>query len=412
MIKLLFLKDSIKKQNLINLALRGLSIGGRFLLVIFISKELSVSSLGVFGLFNTTVLLAVQFVGFDFYVFNTREIIRAESRNRFNLIFNQFFLHLATYLLILPLILPFIEGNLFKGNFLIYLIVILILEHLGNEVYRLLICLQNSILASIVLFLRTSAWVFILLIISFYKDVNLELIFLLWIIGAFFSIIVGGFKIYKLPKPTHAYKININWIKKGLLVSLPFFISTILMKITEFSNRYFLDYYFSKEDVGIFTFFVNFSNILSVVVYTLVVMTELPALIESHKNVKTYVKLKNQFKRKITNYSFIFTPLVFVVIFPVILILDQVIYLDYIASYIILLATNLIICLTYVTHNFLYVENQDKNILISYLIGMIINVTANVILIPNFGVIGASISSLLGFLVIYLIQLNKIRRNA
>jgi O-antigen/teichoic acid export membrane protein len=412
MLSLPFLKDSFNKENLINLSLRGLSIGGRFLLIVFISKELSVSSLGIFGLFNTTVLLAVQFLGFDFYVFNTREIIRAGIDNRFNLIVNQFFLHIVTYLVLIPLVIPFVEGNLFEGNFLIYLITIFIFEHLGNEVYRLLICLKNSILASIVLFLRTSAWVFILIFISFFKHVDLELIFILWIAGSFFSIMVGVFKIYKLPKPFYPYKINISWIKKGLRISLPFFLSTILMKITEYSNRYFLDYYFTKEDVGIFTFFVNFSNILAVIVYTLVVMTQLPILIESQNNPFKYSKLKNQFRRKITNYSFIFTPLIFLLIFPAIYLVDQVIYLNYITSYIILLGANLIICLTYVTHNFLYVENKDKNILISYFIGMLVNIVTNLLLIPKYGVLGAALSSLIGFLIIYLIQLYKIRKNA
>ena len=69
--------------------------------------------------------------------------------------------------------------------------------------------------------------------------------------------------------------INWDWIKNGVKVSIPFFIGTLAYKVIEFSDRYMIDYYMTKADVGVYVFFGGIANTVNIVVFTLVIMIPL-----------------------------------------------------------------------------------------------------------------------------------------
>lgn len=70
--------------------------------------------------------------------------------------------------------------------------------------------------------------------------------------------------------------IDWQWIRRGVKVSLLFFVGTIAFKLIDFADRYFIDYYHTKTDVGIYTFYSSMANLVEIIVHTAVVIVFLP----------------------------------------------------------------------------------------------------------------------------------------
>ena len=87
-------------NGIINLSLRAVTILLKFILSIVLIKGLGVDQYGVFGLFQSSIIILTFVIGFDFYTFSAREILnnRPVKQNRY--LKNQLVFHLIGYLLI------------------------------------------------------------------------------------------------------------------------------------------------------------------------------------------------------------------------------------------------------------------------------------------------------------------------
>src|SRR5690606_20238622 len=116
----------------------GLTLIGRFLLIFFLARFLEPAELGLYGLFSATISYALYLLGFDFYTFTTREVLRRERSEWGGLLKSQLGLSAVLYGVFLPLlVLIFVQGLLpwqLAGLFF----VLLVLEHLTQELGRLL----------------------------------------------------------------------------------------------------------------------------------------------------------------------------------------------------------------------------------------------------------------------------------
>ena len=95
------------KIKIINLALRGITLGSKFLLSIYLVKFLSLEANGEYGIFVATISMLTYVLGLDFYSFNNREILQEKSSESGKKIKNQFVLFTLVYLIILPLLYVF-----------------------------------------------------------------------------------------------------------------------------------------------------------------------------------------------------------------------------------------------------------------------------------------------------------------
>src|SRR5690606_1905283 len=160
-------------------------------------KKLSVEDYGVFGLFQSTIIILTFVLGFDFYTYSSREILKKNAQ-QFNFYFiNQLAFHLLAYILIIPF-----SYFIFKLGFIEFkFVLILISEHLSQEFYRLLIVLNKTIVATTILFLRSGIWIIALYFFWNQKAVEASLnsLFLFWSVGAVLSVLLG-FKYLKINK--------------------------------------------------------------------------------------------------------------------------------------------------------------------------------------------------------------------
>mgnify|MGYP001257675029 FL=1 len=396
--------EKLFSNQVLNLFLRGATILLKFLLSILVIKKLNIEEYGVFGLFQSTVIISTFILGFDFYNFTSREILKENAKPFSYYFMNQIAFHLFVYIFIIPLTYFVFISAVIDSNYLWLFVLILIPEHLSQELYRLLIILNKSVAATTILFLRSGGWVLLLYLLWTQKTltVNVNSILLLWLFGAILSVLFG-FKFVKLKKIN---KIDFKWMLKGIKIAFPFFIGTILYKIIEFSGRYFLSFYHSETEVGVYTFFTSISNILFVFVQTIVIIELYPKLIKA-KNIDTkefFATLK-VFKMQIKRYSIIGIVLSIICIYPLLWFLDKTVLFQSVVSYLLLLVSTLFFCFSFISHYALYVNKKDIEILKATIISFIFNILLSFILIPKFGVVGAAVAQLSTFIIMYVIKL-------
>jgi len=404
-------------SSIMNLGLRGISMLAKFLLIIYIGKYLSVDELGEYGLFVTTITIAIYFLGLDFYTYNTREILAKEKDERLPLIRDQFIFHLLVYVLVLPLLLTVFTMGLIQTQFIIYFYLILVFEHLSQELYRLYTTLQKPIFANFLLFMRTGLWVYAVISLWYFNFegmMNLETVWYGWAVGSFVSVIIGIVYLkrdYDFKSLTE--KIDWYWIKNGVKVSIPFFIGTLAYKVIEFSDRYMIDYYMTKADVGIYTFFSGIANTINIIVFTLVIMIYYPLLVEQYQNKKMdmFKKTLKIFSMKTVIFSIFSSIGILLLIGFVLDFMGKLEFHNNIEVLWLLIIANIILNISFIPHYVLYAAQKDIVIRNATLIGAVINIGLNLILIESYGLAGAVIATIISFIIIFILKSYSSRRS-
>tara|TARA_B110000902_G_scaffold235128_1_gene280238 strand:- start:948 stop:1412 length:465 start_codon:yes stop_codon:yes gene_type:complete len=142
-------------RSFINISLRGLTLLSKFIFIFLLGKYAEDEFfLGEYGIIVTSISLIIYLVGFDYYVFNTREILKSKE-NIIEKIRNQFFFHLIVYLILLPVLLGVIfYFNFIDTKYFLIILLLIISEHLGQELFRLYTTLEKSNLANLFFFIN------------------------------------------------------------------------------------------------------------------------------------------------------------------------------------------------------------------------------------------------------------------
>jgi O-antigen/teichoic acid export membrane protein len=222
-----------KYLPLVNLGLRGLVLVSKFAFIFILANKLSVKELGEYGLFSSTVIYCLYFLGLDFYVYSNREVAKTDRVNAAKYINNQFFVYMVVATIsILPLFL-LSTMNIINRELFFYFCLILYLEHISQEMTRLLIVIGMPIIASITLFLRVALWTYVVtLFLYVFEDYSqLSFVLLLWLCGSLCSVIFATYIFRKNSLLNFSIgNIDYLWIIKGLKLAMPFLITTLIMR--------------------------------------------------------------------------------------------------------------------------------------------------------------------------------------
>ena len=389
---------------MINLALRGITLGSKFLLSIYLVKFLSLEANGKYGIFVATISMLTYVLGLDFYSFNNREILQEKSSESGKKIKNQFVLFTLVYLIILPLLYVFGIFDFIGQKYILLFYLILIFDHISTELYRLLVVFSKPIQANINLFLRTGIWILVLIFAwhNHFEDLrNLNSVFNLWLVGSFISVIYSIFSLSTVGiSIPWKEKIETKWILKGLKIALPFFIATLSYKIIQFADRYMVEFYLGTKQTGIYYFFSNISMLIETFVQTTVVMIYSPKLIASLKKDKPFqIDIFKTFSKEIIIYSVVAVVSVCAIIYPLLHVVEKTELFLSISVFFVMVTTRFIFNISLIYHFKLYVAKKDSLIMTSTLFAVLVNISLNFILIPFYGLIGGALATLISILV-------------
>tara|TARA_B100000401_G_C52778726_1_gene707122 strand:- start:337 stop:1566 length:1230 start_codon:yes stop_codon:yes gene_type:complete len=220
-------------------------------------------------------------------------------------------------------------------------------------------------------------------------------------ISLIISFFISNYKIKSISKSI--FKVSTySLIKRLYVFSKPLIIMGIFAWLTNYFDRYIIDFFMSKEDVGIY----NASYSLGSKFFLLlspIFITILTPLI--YKNEKLNIK-KTEINKYINVYLIIsfFSIILIFLFYPIIgkVFLSK----SYSDGFYIIAGINLayfLLTLSYFYELLFYAESLTKYILYLNFLSAIFNIILNVILVNKYGITGAMISTIFSFLIRFLI---------
>lgn len=402
------LAETLDRRRIVNVFLRSTTLAIRFVFFMILAKYLEPEMVGYYGLFTATVGYVIYFVGMDFYIFATREVLRTSADKRGPLIKGQAFLSFGLYLLFLPLALGFISQAGWPDFLFFWFAPILILEHLNQELSRLLIALSHQVTASLVLFLRQGSWAIATLILFFStpESRTLPLVLALWSLGGLAAAALGCWRIRSLDIGGWRSSVDWKWVRRGVALSFGFLISTLALRAIQTLDRYWIDALGGVEVVAAYVLFMGVAGTLLAFLDAAVFSFVYPDLIRfGHEGNQA----KAQLLLRRALLQTVFLSLVFAAIswgaLPFLLgWIDNPVYKDRVGLYPLILSATVLSAISMIPHYALYARNFDRPIILSHIVGLCVFVAATWLMSRNGSVVAVPIGLNFAFLSILLIK--------
>lgn len=358
-------------RRLINIGLRGLSMASRFVLIFAAAKLLSPHEVGLFGLMMATVSLSVLIVGADYYTYAQRELLARPDTERSFVIQHQIIAQLILYAILLPAQIIFFISGWMDWQYAVWFFVLLVLEHVAQELNRLLIAMHKQFIASWVLFVRMGSWViFIIPLMYFYPSLqNLDALYASWLVGVLIAIVFGLIAVSKSLPVWQRHPIDKQWIKKGFKVGGVFLFATFCFKGILTFDRYAVEHLSDLETLGVYVLYIGvvmgLYNFLDPAVFSFLY----PRMLQYYQagEVQKYAKT---FKELLWSTVLISILLAGFILFsmPYILSwLDKAVYTETLSALNILVLAGFLYAVSMIPHYALYAMKKDKWIVVSHI---------------------------------------------
>jgi len=377
------------KQVLIrlsNLGLRGTTLVSKFLLIFMLARFLEPAELGLYGLLTVTISYSLYLLGFDFYIFTTREILKAEPSRRGRLLKSQVALSLTLYAIFLPLTIVLFGLELLPWWLLPWFMALLVLEHITQELNRLLVALQRQLVASWVLFFRAGAWCLAVVGIMFLNESSQELTTVLigWIAGSSIGMVIGVAVLWQIPMGGWLKAVDWVWLKKGLKIALPMLVATLALRGIYTLDRYWFEALAGLDVLGAYVLFIGMCTALLGFMDAGVFTFLYPAMISAHtnNNAGEFRKKFRQLALQTVALTGLFSICAWLVVHPLLQWLDKPLYLERIDLFgWLLLATGLFV-VGMIPHYGLYARGKDKALIVAHIAGFLVFLASTAALAP------------------------------
>lgn len=384
----------------LNMILRGLTLASKFFLLVYLAKVIPPEQLGVYGLFTVTISYALYLLGLDFYAYAHREMLSLPHTACGGIIRNQFVFYAVVYLIVLPiLLLVFVTGWL-PWQMVGWFYLILTMEHLSQELYRLLAVLGRVTRANLVLFLRAGAWVFVVLAL-FWAEPRLRglaPIWGAWCGGVALSILVAWSGVRPLIGSMAHVPVDWPWMRRGLKVAAHFLVGTLALRGLFTFDRYFLDLYAGKSAVGVYSLFMGLANALQAFADAGAVSRLYPRIVAAYRrgSLEEYRRELRKLAASILLLNLGFSLVLFVALEPILRYIGREPYLEQAGTLWILVLAIALYCLGLVPHYALYARGCDRALVGASLLALAVFWGAALWLTPAGGTAGMALAVLAG----------------
>ena len=386
------------------MTIRGATLASRFLFVFFLAKLLNPSELGLYGLVTATVGYALFLVGLDFYTYTTRELLKHDRQTWGGILKNQAALSLVIYALVFPVLTLIFVNGLLPWHVAKWFYLLIILEHVCQEMSRLFVAISEQLFASILLFLRQGTWAIAItaLMVVNSEFRSLDAIFAAWSVAGVLAIILAIYRFHKLQVGGWGNTVNWKWIVKGIKVSVPLLIATLALRGIFTVDRYWLESISNLEVVGAYVLFYGVSSTMLAFLDAGVFSYSYPTLIKAYQANEPEL-FRNKMREMLihtTLASVIFSVISLALLPYLLLWLDNPFYATYQYLYPWLLSVMVLNVLSMVPHYALYAQNRDRPIIQSHSFGFIVFIASAWLLSINHASIAIPLALCMAFIFI------------
>lgn len=358
-----------------NISLRSLAMGSKFALVVVLARLLDPAAVGLYGLFTATIGFSVLVIGGDYYVYSQRELL-SSSKERWSFILqHQALANTLLYLILLPAQALVFWFDVIPSNLAGWFFVLLIIEHIAQEINRLLVAMQRQLLASTVLFIRVGIWVWFLLPFIWFNPVDrtLNTVFFAWMCGCMIAIALGGSIIWYEARPWKLWPIDINWLKNGFLVASMFLGATMCFRALQTIDRYAVEALAGKNFLGVYVLYMGMAMAIMSVLDPAVLSFLYPRLVAAYKqDIVKYRKIMRELAYSVTVVSLLLAILIGYLAPLVLHWIGKPIYIQYISILWLLLGMTVIYAIGMIPHYGLYAYGADKSIIFAHVSSLLV----------------------------------------
>lgn len=363
-------------NRLINMGLRGMTLASKFLLIVALAGFLEPHELGLYGLVAATIAYAIYPLGFDFYSYSTRELLKLGRPEWGGVLKSQAVFHLIMYVIGLPAMLVVFALDLLPWYLAVWFFVLLVLEHLNQELIRLLVAISEQLTASWVLFFRSGGWALAVTLCMFVDSSmrSLEVVLTAWGLGGVMAVVLAVYRFQKLKLLGWSSKIKWRWMIKGLKVAIPILIATLAIRAVFTIDRYWFEALQGLEVLGAYVLFMGIANALMSFLDAGVFSFSYPSLIAAYNrgNFSSFQRGVRRLLWQTVVLIVTFIILAWLVIEPLLIMLEKQFYLEQLVIFPWVLAAMALYALSMVPHYALYSQGQDRPIILSHLGAVVI----------------------------------------
>lgn len=388
-------------QRLLNLALRGTTLSSKFALIFVLAKFLEPAEVGLYGLFNATIFYCLMALGFDFYTYSTREIIVTDKKNWAAQLRDQSVFYTITYTILIPASLLIFWFGFLPWKLVFWFFLLLALEHVAQELNRLLVAISEPLWASVILFIRQGCWAIMTAVIFWIFPEQRRLTFVLaaWALGVSGACILGFIRLRKLDSSSLQLPIDWNWIKKGIKVAFPFVLATLSLRALYTFDRYWIETLGSLEVLAAYVFFAGIANAIMNFLDAAVFSFTYPELIAAvgRKDTKGF---KSQLRRmgiQTTLLTFTLSAAATILTGSIIHWINRDVYSQHFALLSWTIFATSVSAISMIPHYGLYALRQDRSIISSHILSLLIFFFATLIFSKSYNTLSIPISLFLTF---------------
>lgn len=398
----------INSKRIFNVFLRFLTALIRFCLMIVLAKFLSPAEIGYYGLFSASIGYALYIVGFDFYTYLTREIIRSEPHDRGRMIKGQGALSLGLYAVVIPAALYLLVREELPPVLIAYFIPIMILEHVNQELSRLFTAMSRQITASIIIFIRQGAWVIglIALMVLSKQSRIIDTVLVFWTGAGLFAALFGLWTLRHLDVGGWRRSIDWRWVRRGVTISLWFFLATVALRSVQTLDRYWLMNLGGIEVVGAYVLFIGMAGSLLTFLDAGVFAFTYPEMIKLN-HLGERGRSRSLFRKALLvtiAVCAVFIPTSLLVLPHLLAWIGNTVYLEQSWLYPWVLSAMILSALSLAPHFALYAANNDRPIVFSHLAALAGFLLATWLASKVHGILAIPVGLNVAFLIILIVK--------
>jgi O-antigen/teichoic acid export membrane protein len=394
----------MRAERIINLGMRACTLTAKFVLLFFMAKYLSPEDVALYGLMYATVAYSVYFLGFDFYTFTTRELIGTGVSDRGHIVKQQLVVFFFCYMAFVGLSVPLFALDLLPWGLYPIFLALLVLEHLGQELYRLLVALSDQLVAGVILFARTGLWtLFAAGLIYSGEDLrHVEVVFWCWLAGGAVALLAGASRVATKRLGGWRRPTRWRWIGRGLRIAAPLLVATLAIRAVLTVDRYWVELLANADVLAAYVFFIGLANALMSLLESGVFVFSYPALVEAAQQSdmpRFRRELALLWKRTLL-IILVFVFFAWLLIEPLLGWVGRPAYSGNAILFPWVLAALIVFALGMVPHYSLYALELDRHIIISHISGLVVFLVSGVLLAPLSGHFAVPAAMVLAFLVV------------
>lgn len=271
-------------NSLAIVAMRASTIACKFGLAIFIGRFLNLSSLGIYGLAAGAIAVGPVVVSLGMVHLIMRDAVTlpidrltADLRHYWSFAASVYVAMLAMALLAMTIV-----G---ASEIWALVVVIMLFEHLGNDIFQLLSNLERPLLANTTVFLRGAAWILIYVPIAVWDPDfrSMTILFEFWLAGSVSAFLLFVWNSRSWPwKEAFAQPFQPAWIVQTIRSAFILYISDLSFIASQYLDRYLVTFFLGLELAGVYFLYWSAANAVSTFVSIAVLQIQRPRLIKAH----------------------------------------------------------------------------------------------------------------------------------